>query len=271
LEKYLKFYEQAGRLYPEDEITYSSLSGLMREKWVLKKLSALPRGNLLDCGCNIGRLSAHWDRGAVFGIDISYSLVNKGRHKYPRTNFIQADLRNVEFVRHGSIDNAMAVEVLEHIDRPGDFLSGLYRIMKKGGVFLVTVPGYSRTRPVLAPLGVIRSFGLKNGPDGGQYLHTAYKPSELGQLLSRAGFTILECGTFEHELRGWVKPLTVISKIFDALSSRYFPVSKLNYMYLKAVHRLELDLFSMLDVFGLSAVLKRIFKEGRRSYVLARK
>lgn len=270
-DKYKHFYELAGKYYPEDDITYSSLSGLLRKKWVINKLKTMSPGNLLDCGCNIGRLGAYWKRGDIYGIDISFSVLQKGKKIFPEINFIQGDLRALEFIRKGTIDNAIVIEVIEHLDKPLALLKGLYHILRKDGLVLITAPNYSYFRPGLVNLGIIRSFGINQGTKGKRYLHTAYKPGELALMAEQIGFTVVEKGSFEHELKGWAKPLTIITNIFDVLSAKFFPESKLNYLFVRTIHGLELNIFSILETFFFSKILRKIFKEGRRSYVLAQK
>jgi SAM-dependent methyltransferase len=270
-DKYQRFYELAGRQYPEDELTYSSLSGLARKKWVQARIRELPAGNLLDCGCNTGRISAVWRKGEVFGTDIALGALQRGRVLFPQINFIQGDLRQSGFIRTGTIDNAVVIEVLEHLEDPRGFLDELYRSLKAGGRLLVTTPGYAKVRPRELSLGILKSYGIEEAPVGDRYHHTAYKPSELAALLSRAGFRVLEQGSFEHELRGWVKPLIVLSGLIDRISRRWFPRSRLNILIARGLRSFELDLFHMLDVFGFSRFLRRLFPEGRRTFVLARK
>lgn len=267
-DQYLEFYEAAGRHYPEDAITYSSLSGQVRRRWVLSCLRRFPDGDLLDCGCNIGRLSAGWRRGRVFGIDLSLDLLARGKMMFPRTHFIQGDLRRMGFLRAGSIDHALVVEVIEHLDRPMDFMKHLFDCLRPGGRVLITAPGYSRSRPAMVPLGIIRSFGIDSGTDGSTYLHTAYQAKELAAMARAAGFTVLEQGSFEHELRGWTKPFTLLLALADALGGRYFPRSRLLFLYHQCAARIELFLFMVLDMFGFSRLLRRLFPIGRRSFVL---
>lgn len=270
-DRYRKFYECVGKNYPEDKIVYSTISGVLRKKWILAKLKTMPAGNLLDCGCNVGRLSSDWKKGTVFGVDISFSVLQRGIKIFPKTNFIQGDLREIAFLKSRSIDNAIACEVLEHLDKPLDFLKGLYRVMKKQGTVLITVPSYTYSPPRCVSLGIMRSFGVCEGTEGTLLLHTAYKPDELAKLASQTGFQITEKGSFEIELRGWLKPLTTIENAFGLLSENFFPNSRINYLFERCINCLKINLFYILDTFAFSKLLKRIFKEGRRSYILARK
>jgi SAM-dependent methyltransferase len=270
-DKYRSFYELAGRQYPEDELTYSSLSGIIRRKWVQARIRGLPAGNLLDCGCNTGRLAADWRRGQVFGVDIALGALRRGRGMFPRVHFIQGDLRRFDFIKDNSIDNAVVIEVLEHLEDPRDFLKGLFRALKNGGRVLVTTPGYVKVRPRELNLGILKSYGIDAAPDGDRYHHTAYKPSELAARLSDAGFKVLGQGSFEHELRGWVKPLVVLGNLIDRISGQWFPRSRLNILIARILRRLEVDLFYILDTFGFSGFLRKLFGEGRRTFVLAGK
>jgi 2-polyprenyl-3-methyl-5-hydroxy-6-metoxy-1,4-benzoquinol methylase len=268
---YRKFYETVGAHYPEDEITYATISGLLRKKWIHSKMKILKSGNLLDCGCNVGRLSAPWHRGAVFGIDISYAVLKRGTQLFPSTSFIHGDLRSMSFIRAQSIDNAIACEVVEHLDQPEVFLRVLHRLLKPQARALITVPGYTQERVEYIPLGIMKSYGITRGTRGNMYLHHAYKPHELVALVKRTGFQVLESGSFEIELRLWQKPLTLIENMFYALSARLCPDSHLNRLFRKTMDQIKIDTFFILDTLGLSIILKKIFKEGRRSFVLVRK
>ncbi len=273
-DRYRKFYERVGRFYPEDAITYSTLSGLLRKKWILSKIQEMPPGNLLDCGCNVGRLSARWHKGNAFGIDISFAVLQRGKDLFPEVHFIHGDLRNIAFIKSQSIDNAIACEVVEHLDKPLDFLNGLYKIMKQGGLILITTPCYTYVRPKNIPLGVLKSFGVHEGTEAecdNLYLHTAYKPEELGKLAKQAGFEVVEDGYFEFELRGWLKPLAILANIFEFISARYFPYSKLNQLFTYYIERLKINLFLILETFSLSEFLKSLFKEGKRAYIIVRR
>ena len=264
-----EFYESVGWHYPEDNIVYKTLSGHLRKKWILKKLESMPAGNLLDCGCNVGTLSQKWRRGPVYGVDISYAVLSRGRYVAPQTSFIQADLCKLTMLRQNSIDNAMACEVIEHLNEPVEFFNHLYRIMKKDGHILVTAPNFTRSRPKLVPLGIMRSFGIKAGTSQAQYLHTAYKPHELATMARDVGFTVIEQGSFERELRGWIKPLTIMEQLIDSMGARAFIESRMNYLLQYFIDLVKKNLFIILDTLGIVWILSKLFKEGRRSYILA--
>ena len=270
-DQFREFYESVGAHYPEDNIVYKTLSGHLRKKWIENKLQDMPAGNLLDCGCNVGTLSKKWHQGPIYGVDISYAVLNRGKYITPRTSFFQADLRKLTMLREDSIDNAMACEVIEHLDKPVAFLKHLYQAMRKGGHVLITAPNFTRSRPKLIPLGALRSFGVAKGTDHDQYLHTAYKPHELALMAQDAGFTVIEQGSFEYELRGWLKPLSVIQQLMSSIGRREFVESRMYFLLQHFIDLMEVHLFNLLNNFGLGWMLSKIFKEGRRSYILATK
>ncbi|MGB7054662.1 MAG: methyltransferase domain-containing protein, partial [bacterium] len=173
--------------------------------------------------------------------------------------------------RQGSFHNAIACEVVEHLDQPAAFFEHLYQVIKKGGHVLVTTPNFSHRRPNYVGLGILRSFGVTAGTSDENYLHTAYHPYELATMAKAAGFTVIERGSIEHELRGWLKPLTVIQETFNTLSRKFFPSSKLIQLFQSSINRIEINAFAILDTLFLSQILRCIFKQGRRSYILAKK
>ncbi len=270
-DRYREFYETVGMCYPEDKMVYSTLSGLIRKKWILNKMKTMPIGNLLDCGCNVGRLSGEWRKGPVYGIDISFAVLKNGQMRYPKNNFIQGDIRRLEFLKANSVDNAIACEVIEHLEEPIIFLQGLYRTLRRGGLVLLSTPNYSSYRPQFVSLGILRSFGVKHGTHGNRYLHTAYKPEELRRLIQQVGFKVVEIGSFEFELRGWLKPANVVQILFGQISEKYFSASKLNNLITHFFNCSEIATFSILETLSFSRFLAKLFREGRRSYCIAQK
>jgi ubiquinone/menaquinone biosynthesis C-methylase UbiE len=270
-DRFRAFYESVGEKYPEDSIVYETLSGHLRKKWITKKLQQFPDGNLLDCGCNVGTLSKSWQKGVVYGVDIAYAVLKKGRTRSPQINFVQADLRDMKMFKAGSVDNAMACEVIEHLDTVERFLENLYHIMKKGGSVLITSPNFTSSRPVRIPLGILRSFDINKGTEGEEYIHTAYKPAELAALAQRAGYTVIEQGSFENELRGWLKPTTLFRRFFGKIIIHFEPASRMLQLVERSFNRIEINAFYILDIFNFGLLLRKIFNEGRRSYIVAKK
>ncbi|MEZ5352786.1 MAG: methyltransferase domain-containing protein [Bryobacteraceae bacterium] len=65
-----------------------------------------------------------------------------GQIKSRRTNvrhLLYDDMTNSS-IRSGTFDGVVSVEVLEHVERDGDFVREVSRVLKPGGFFLMTTP-----------------------------------------------------------------------------------------------------------------------------------
>jgi len=99
---------------------------------------------VLDVACGEGYGSALLARHAasVTGVDISPQAIDHAKAEY-------ASLANVEYlcasctalpVESGSIDVAVSFETIEHIEAQAQFLDELARVLKPGGVLLLSCP-----------------------------------------------------------------------------------------------------------------------------------
>ena len=99
---------------------------------------------VLDVACGEGYGSALLARRAarVVGIDVAQEAVEHARRTY-------ADAANLEFVRascsrlplpDASVDLAVSFETIEHIDAQREFVDELARVVKPGGLLLLSCP-----------------------------------------------------------------------------------------------------------------------------------
>lgn len=117
-----------------------------RKKWVIRELQKIPRGKkILDAGageCQYAQYCTHlryvsqdfnqYDgKGDATGVQTGTRDVTKIQ--------IVSDITDIP-VPSGSFDAVLCVEVFEHIPRPLDALNELSRILKKGGILVLTAP-----------------------------------------------------------------------------------------------------------------------------------
>jgi FkbM family methyltransferase len=89
----------------------------------------------------------------VIGVDISQESVAHAseRYRHPRLEFRQGDCRAIP-LEDDSVDVVVSFETLEHIREHNEFIAEIRRVMKPGGVLLISTPeivGYAagRTQP----------------------------------------------------------------------------------------------------------------------------
>jgi 2-polyprenyl-3-methyl-5-hydroxy-6-metoxy-1,4-benzoquinol methylase len=98
--------------------------------------------------------------------------VSKQPKQVPGVLCVAGDLRKMPQFRDGAFDQVVCVSVLEHIERPQEILTELWRVLKRGGRLTVTldVADYARhnhTIDIAVAADIIRRFGanLPSQPD----------------------------------------------------------------------------------------------------------
>lgn len=116
-------------------------------EFLLETLDKEAPESIIDVGCGDGRMSRElalrFPASRVFGIDYSAQAINLARAMNPgpsRPEFAQLDITTPHDLPR--FDVAVLMEVFEHIppESARDFLDGIRRVLKPGGLLLVTVP-----------------------------------------------------------------------------------------------------------------------------------
>ena len=140
--------------------------------------------NLLDVGSGaegtmLKDLSPYIKRGV--GIDVRAEAYDEGNIKIEQVEF---DEKPLPFA-HGSFDCASLLATLEHMNRRVELLQEIRRVLKPGGVLVITVPTWA-AKPILEFL----AFKLKIVSDVGVREHKTYFwKAELAEALLAAGFS----------------------------------------------------------------------------------
>ena len=166
-----------------------------------------PGGTILDAGCGLGEwvVLLHSLGYRTIGVDYSPELMRRLREMHPEHTWIPSDIRSMP-QETDSLDGVISWGVIEHDEAgPGAALREFHRILKPGGVAVVTVPFDT---PAARRAGQI--FDDVPGSDHAffQYLMS---PEELRQHGVDAGFEVLESGTF---------PLAHLAMVAPRLSQR---------------------------------------------------
>lgn len=96
----------------------------------------------LEAGCGEGYGAAMLNDvlpGRVFALDYDLATISHVRCRYPKVRALRGDLQRLP-VSSGSLDLVVNLQVIEHLhDQPG-FIAECARVLRKGGILVVSTP-----------------------------------------------------------------------------------------------------------------------------------
>lgn len=108
------------------------------------------KGDLLEVGCGEGRgidsLLPHIS--SYSAIDKIEPVIKKLQSKYPQARFLSGNIPPLSAFTDDSFDSIISFQVIEHIQDDERFLKEIHRVLKPGGIALITTPNrpYSLSR-----------------------------------------------------------------------------------------------------------------------------
>lgn len=135
-------------------------------------------GRVLEVGCGEGYGTALLAGGAhqVLGLDYDSDTVAHARTAYPQASFVRANLAALP-VSDRSCDAVVTLQVIEHVWNHPEFLWECQRVLRPGGLLLVTTPNRLTFSPGLdVPLNPFHTH--------------EFTAAELSELLLSCGFEI---------------------------------------------------------------------------------
>jgi len=268
-ENFREFYDAVGRLYPEEDVVFKTLRGLIRRRFILSYLQKF-KGLLLDLGCNRGYYISEYNNGRAIGVDISYPVLQEAKNRLPEIRFLQGDAQQLSFLKSNSVDAILCSEMVEHVPNAQGVLSECFRILKPGGDLLVTTPNYKKEKPTWVEIGEMKSYGVQGVKDD-LYFHTAFRPEELKEMAESAGFTKVETGTFEKEVKYATRIPVVFYHLVKFLNKSLVRSDKLAGANETMLNKSSLFIYRFCKFFRLNEFFVSIVKEGVRSYLFAQK
>ncbi len=125
------------------------------------------------------------DTNAVVSSDISLKCVKNARKLDARTRGVVNDAMNLPY-SDASADVVACVELIEHLTDPDKCLSEIQRILKPGGILVLTTPNYYSPWPVIEYLWDV--FG--KGRDYRTQHISKFHPSSISDTVSAKGFSV---------------------------------------------------------------------------------
>ena len=133
-------------------------------------LAALDRygasGDALDFGAGQGYFASLLRTGGRFRRVVAADLMPRPDGLAKDIDWLQADLNDRMAIANGSFDTVTAVEMVEHLENPRAMLRECFRILRPGGLLLLTTPNNESVRSLLnlAIRGHFAAFGEQSYP-----------------------------------------------------------------------------------------------------------
>jgi 2-polyprenyl-3-methyl-5-hydroxy-6-metoxy-1,4-benzoquinol methylase len=99
-------------------------------------------GNLLEIGCGEGRGFSYLKPfiSQYTAVDKIESAILKLQQKHPEGKFIRMDIPPFHHLTDNTYDSIVSFQVIEHIQDDKFFLKEIHRVLKPGGIALLTTP-----------------------------------------------------------------------------------------------------------------------------------
>lgn len=139
----LSYYPTVGEIY------HSSREKSKVIRFYLEAVRNREKPKVLDIGCFIGTdlfMLPKIKEGAKFwGVDISQSAISHAcllakKRKEESLEFLVMDVNKEMIFEDNLFDIVIALELIEHLENPKRFLQEVKRVLKKGGILILSTP-----------------------------------------------------------------------------------------------------------------------------------
>ena len=143
-------------------------------------------GRVLEGGCGMGQFVFNLELAgfSVTGVDYAKDVVDTLNQELPQLDVVVDDLRELNTIESSSYDTYYSGGVIEHFyDGYGELATQMERVLKPGGVLILTFPFMSRVRKVCADrYAVIPDERVRD------FFQFALDPDEVKRSFCEMGF-----------------------------------------------------------------------------------
>lgn len=159
-------------------------------------------GDVADIGCGPGiMVEPVLARGGRFeGIDLSPEMIRAARQQYRETDRVRFRIGNAENLQipNGSVDQVICMAVIEYLKTPDRVLSEIARILRPGGIAIITVPKrWHIDRLTVGATAPVRALARMAGIQGADSLpRLCLQPNELDAAADKAGLKVTGAASY---------------------------------------------------------------------------
>lgn len=167
---------------------------------VLPLLGDLSGKKILDVGAGTGRLAIRLAKfgGEVTALDVSEEMLKKIKNKNSKIKIVIGEAENLEFEAE-SFDFVIATFLIVHLKDLPRFFDEVYRVLKPGGIFLVTNINQRKAPAIDTKEGMVEIES---------YYH---RPEMVVEELENLAFGIVK-NEFVKEGEVWINQIVVAQK-----------------------------------------------------------
>lgn len=180
--------------------------------WITNK-----KMNILEAGCGTGRVMRYlYNKGYknVFGIELNNKVVKEVKEKFPEMNIISGDILKMPY-DDSTMDIVLCYGVVEHFPDLGLIppLSAIKRVLKVGGVAIVTIPSLNLLRQLEYLIRDVKcmltgtlsdykrskaKYLFRTFPRNGDFFEYRLSPTEFVKQCERSGFKVIKSIPISH-------------------------------------------------------------------------
>lgn len=154
----------------------------------IEAFTSNPPKKIIDLGTADGRMlnliCERYPQASSVGVEYNHELVDFGKSKFPDLNIIQGDIQSLDFPDN-SFDVAVAAAVIEHVVDPARVMQEAKRILRPGGIMVLTTPD-----PLWERFATMIGH-LKDGQH-----NDVMNLKQLSDLAHKTGFTVIKVQKF---------------------------------------------------------------------------